>query len=274
VTFKEIPIRRIRVTENIRSDPDGELGGLMETIDRHGMLQPIVVVPRQGWYEVVSGHRRLEAMKARNEATVPCIIRDDLRERDLPAIKLIENVQRKQLSSHELVDIFEQMKAATPVLTLGAIGRMVGKSPTWVALKYRAAKIYNNLIDQGVPEEAVMELTDTELQRLARVADPTERKGIVGRPRKDRKIGEAVKKASSFVPPKPQLRCDSADCIGFTIFMLGRRSLQVLCADDGTYRAVSRVLNQLAYERSRLYIRGKEALKKRGLTRSEEEATA
>ena len=263
MTFKEIPIDNILVKKNIRTDPDGELGGLMETIERHGLLQPVIVVPRDGSYELVSGHRRLEAMRARNEATVPCIIRDDLSTRDLPMVKLIENVQRKQLSSHELVEILDQMRAATPGITLAAIGRLMGKSPTWVALKYRAAEIYANLVEQGMPEAAVGELNDTELRRLARVTDPKERGRIARRAKGKGDIARAVKKASSFVPPKKNFRYDHTEYTGFSVTEIGKCTLQVLCGSESEKRQVSGALNRLAYEHIKLYIRGRDALKKR-----------
>jgi len=95
VTFKEIPIDKIIVNKNIRTDPDGELGGLMETIEKYDLLQPVLVMPKDDHYELISGHRRLNAMKARNEATVPCVVRNDFSEKSIPFIKLIENVQRK-----------------------------------------------------------------------------------------------------------------------------------------------------------------------------------
>ena len=242
--FKEIPIDKIVVNKNIRSDPDGDLGGLMDTIEKHGVLQPMLVRPKEGQYELISGHRRFEAMKARNEVHVPCIVRSDFSDNEIPFVKLIENVQRKQLSSYELVEIFEAMKKATPGLTNERIARMVGKSATWVYFKYKAAKIYMELVDQGLPDRAIDELTEAELLKLAKVKDKSEKKKIVKKARSSREFFELVESASSYIGSRKQesYRNLGLKEAGFKILLSGKYNLLVVCVDEKTQREISSVL--------------------------------
>ena len=86
--FKHIPLETIVTKENIRSEADDELGDLMNSVERYDIIQPILVVPEDGKYVIVVGHRRFAAMKARNEATIPCVIRDDVVEGDRVWIQL------------------------------------------------------------------------------------------------------------------------------------------------------------------------------------------
>jgi len=231
VTFKEIPIKEIKIVKNIRSDPDGELGGLMDTIEKHGVLQPVLVIKRDGFYELVSGHRRLEAMKARNEATIPCIIHGDLYERDIPYVKLIENVQRKQLAAHELVEIFEAMKKEDPKLSNYKIGRMIGKTDNWVSLKYQTARIFNELFDQGVPQEALKDLNDSQLMRIGKIKNKKERVKIV-KETPSQELNQTIKKAKSYETPKKRGTNPKPIGItqaGFAVVHEGTHNLIVLC---------------------------------------------
>jgi len=231
LTFKEIPIDKILVNKNIRTDPDGELGGLMETIEKYDMLQPVLVIPKYGSYELVSGHRRLEAMKARNEATIPCIVRNDISDKSIPFIRLIENVQRKQLSTHELIQIFEEMKKHSPNLTQHEIGRMIGKNGAWVSLKYSIEKIYVELLESGLPEEAIDELKDADLMKLRhRVKSKKERKKIAIAVAEGGEIGPLVEKAESYIEPQKHKSYDpSMKAAGFQMLLSGDHNLLVVC---------------------------------------------
>lgn len=230
--FRNIPLAELDLGEDIRSDVDEEFGGLLESIEKTGgLLQPIIVVPRGHRYELVAGRRRYEAMKARNEATIPAIIRDDLSERDIPLVKLMENVQRKQLTAHELVQIFDEMMAATPGLTKTAIGKMLGKSSTWVATKYKADTIYVQLLEAGVPEECIEDLSEADLRRLGHVKDPEERTEVAekvraarGKEKKERVIREAV----SFEPAKEHKQNDYGRG-GIHIYFTSNDQLYVIC---------------------------------------------
>ena len=243
MTFKEIPIDRIIVNKNIRTDPDGELGGLMETIEKYDMLQPILVIPKDGSYELVSGHRRLEAMKARNEATIPCIVRSDISDKSIPFIRLIENVQRKQLSTHELIQIFEEMKEHSPNLTQHEIGRMIGKTGGWVNLKYSIEKIYVELLESGLPEEAIDELKDSDLMKLRhRVKSKKERKKIAIAVAEGGEIGPLVEKAESYIEPQKHKSYASMRDMGFKMLLSGDHNLLIVCRNPAIKNEIENLL--------------------------------
>jgi ParB/RepB/Spo0J family partition protein len=176
VEVKDIPIDKIYVGKNVRTEPEQDLGGLMESIEKYGVIQPILVMPRaKGTYELVAGHRRLAAMKARHERTIPAVITLDLNARDITYVKLVENVQRRDMSPLELVQAFDALKVANPGLTLTAIGKMLGKSETWVADQYRIATTYDELRAGGMTDAEIRSLTKRDLVELGRVKDPVAR---------------------------------------------------------------------------------------------------
>jgi len=96
----------VRVTQ-IASNHDqprttlGNLDDLVDSIRRHGILEPLLVRRRNGdGYELVSGERRFHAAMIAGIEEVPCI-ELELDDRQALEIALIENLQRKDLTPFE-----------------------------------------------------------------------------------------------------------------------------------------------------------------------------
>ena len=68
-----IAIGKIERRDGAQPDPPVDL---VESIRRHGVLQPLIVQSRQGRLRVVSGHKRLAAATAAGLREVPCLLRD------------------------------------------------------------------------------------------------------------------------------------------------------------------------------------------------------
>ena len=68
---------------------------LVRSIQTHGILQPVVVRPREGHdgYELVAGERRWRAAQTAQLDSIPAIIKP-ISDRDASALALIENIQR------------------------------------------------------------------------------------------------------------------------------------------------------------------------------------
>jgi len=92
----EIELERLRPFDGhpFKVEPDAMMLQLTESIRHYGVLTPLIVRPRkEGFYEVISGHRRLHAAKALGFRKVPVVIRvfDD----DDAIISMIDsNLQR------------------------------------------------------------------------------------------------------------------------------------------------------------------------------------
>ncbi len=99
--FEMAPIDALTPPErSIRLSEDEELEELVESIRRHGILQPILVRPRGLLYEVVAGERRLKAAKKAGLVEVPVIVRE-MSDEEVAFARLIENLQRRDLSAYE-----------------------------------------------------------------------------------------------------------------------------------------------------------------------------
>ncbi|BAY87894.1 ParB family protein (plasmid) [Calothrix parasitica NIES-267] len=80
-------------------DPE-KLESLTKSINAHGVIEPLLVRPKDGKYELVAGERRLRASKQAGLSEVPVIIRD-LDDTKTSQIRLVENLQREDLNPLE-----------------------------------------------------------------------------------------------------------------------------------------------------------------------------
>ena len=88
-------------------DEDGILE-LADSIKRYGILSPLLVQKREGYYEIVAGERRWRAAKRAGLKTVPVIIRD-MSEREIVEVALIENIQREDLNPIEEAQAYRRL---------------------------------------------------------------------------------------------------------------------------------------------------------------------
>ena len=80
---------------NVRKK-ETDLADLAQSIKEYHVLEPIIVRPRNGKYEIVAGSRRVKASKLIGEKTIPAIIRD-LTDEEAELISYTENAQRNDL---------------------------------------------------------------------------------------------------------------------------------------------------------------------------------
>ncbi len=81
---------------------------LAESIKVYGVIQPIIVTKKDGFYEIIAGERRWRAAKKAGLTEIPCIVRED-NERKNKEIALIENIQREDLNPIEKARGFKQL---------------------------------------------------------------------------------------------------------------------------------------------------------------------
>jgi ParB family chromosome partitioning protein len=114
-------------------------GDLVSSIEASGLLQPVVVRPKDGGFELIAGERRLRAVQQLGWKTIPAVVKD-ADDRTLLTLALIENLQRHDLSAidealgyQRLIDDFGIAHAE--------VARLVGKSRSTVANLLRLLKL-------------------------------------------------------------------------------------------------------------------------------------
>jgi len=81
---------------------DETIEELAKSIKEQGLLQPIVVRKTSDEkYQIISGERRFRALKSLGENEIPAIVREDIDDRQMLELALVENIQREDLNEIE-----------------------------------------------------------------------------------------------------------------------------------------------------------------------------
>ncbi|WP_455662670.1 nucleoid occlusion protein [Pradoshia sp.] len=119
---------------------DEKINELAQTIETHGIIQPIVVRELQeGRYEIIAGERRFRAVSKLGWATIPAII-NNLSDTETASVALIENLQREELSPIEEAYAYSQL-IELHQLTQEGLANQLGIGQSTVANKLRLLKL-------------------------------------------------------------------------------------------------------------------------------------
>ena len=161
-----------------------ELDGLCQSISEMGLIQPLLVRPIDGdSYQVISGHRRLLALRRLSWGRVPVRI---LKVSALQAarIRLSENRHREPLQLHELAELLERTFLGSDNQSLQQVSQHLGLSASEVSTLLSVLKTPPRLRDSNEVSEArsleplaedVGETVDCECEDPTSRGDQTER---------------------------------------------------------------------------------------------------
>lgn len=129
---KGVVTLRLTEIEPNRNQPradfdENSLSELTESIQKHGLIQPIVVRPTSsGAYQIVAGERRWRACRMAGLIEVPVVIKE-LDDRNYFEVALVENLQREDLNPVEEAQGYRTLVEAYG-LTQEQVAESVGKS--------------------------------------------------------------------------------------------------------------------------------------------------
>lgn len=185
------------------------LDELARSIRAHGLIQPIVVRPVDGRYEIVAGERRWRAAQVAGLQRVPIVIRNVPAGDDgtLLQLALIENIQREDLNPIEEATAYRRLVDQFH-LTQDQIAAAVSKDRSTVANTIRLLKLPPDVQDHVAAgrlsmghARALLTLEDNgAIRKLA--ADAVTRGHSV------RQVEDLVRKLTSAAPARPVRRTD------------------------------------------------------------------
>ncbi len=131
--IRRLPISQIRAnpSQPRRRFDQAALDELAASVREHGVLQPILVRPLDGGYEIVAGERRWRAAQAAQLHDMPALVRS-LDDSSAFEIALIENVQRSDLNAIEEARGYQRLSSDFGH-TQDALAKIVGKARSHVA---------------------------------------------------------------------------------------------------------------------------------------------
>ena len=130
-------VREIRI-EEIAPNPyqprvhfnEVALKELSESIKRHGLLQPIIVIEKADGYMLLAGERRLRASKLAGFTKIKAIVAD-IESKNLRELALIENIQREDLNPVELAIAYKELIEEYKITQEG-LSEVIHKSRTQI----------------------------------------------------------------------------------------------------------------------------------------------
>ena len=147
---------------------------LAESIKEYGLIQPIIVTEKEGYYSIIAGERRWRACKLAGLEEIPVIVRED-DEKKNNEIALIENIQREDLNPFEKALGIKNLMNAYG-LTQEEVAKKLGKSRSAIANTIRILNLEPRVLEfakQGKLTEghckALLAITDPEKQYMMAV---------------------------------------------------------------------------------------------------------
>lgn len=124
-------LREIKLTD-IVPDPDQPrrnfdeeaLQEMAQSVAEHGVIQPIIVTPVDGKYQIVAGERRFRGATIAGLEKIPALVRT-LSDQHKLELSLIENIQRRDLNILETATAYLKLRDQFN-LSLEEIGKRVG----------------------------------------------------------------------------------------------------------------------------------------------------
>lgn len=146
---KEV-IKKVEQTINInkiepnKSQPrknfdEDSLSELADSIKQFGVIEPLVVVKRKGFYEIIAGERRWRAARLAGLKEVPVVIKD-YTDQEIVEIALIENIQREDLNPIEEALAYDRLIKEFN-LKQDEVAERVSKSRTTITNALRLLKL-------------------------------------------------------------------------------------------------------------------------------------
>jgi len=136
---REVLPPAFRVREGDESELSGDMYDLTRSVKAQGVLQPIVVRPKDGGMELVVGGRRLQAARHALAKAVPAMVMEMTDAEALEAM-LVENVHRRDMSDVQKGFCLRKLMEVAPERypSQQALGERVGKSQDWVSRHIQA----------------------------------------------------------------------------------------------------------------------------------------
>jgi ParB family transcriptional regulator, chromosome partitioning protein len=162
--FCQIPIQNITVSTRVLRNPRVSLEDLLISIKQKGLINPPLVRIKSDHYELIAGHRRLEACKLLGWQNITCHI-VDVDDKNAYEISIIENVQQKSMTPIEEARAFKEYVDAFGWGSESDLAQRIGKSQEYVSRRIRLLTLPESL-QKDVLEGRISVSTAEELLPL------------------------------------------------------------------------------------------------------------
>ena len=153
---------------------------LSDSIKVHGVIQPLVLRKVGNKYEIIAGERRYKASCMAGLKQVPAIVRD-LSDDESAEVALIENVQRKNLTSIEEAQSYKTL-LDRGYMTQEDLAQKIGVAQSTIANKMRLLNLCDEVQDALLNEK----ISERHARSLLQLSNPDDQKRMLDRIIKER----------------------------------------------------------------------------------------
>lgn len=181
---------------------------LAESIKQYGVLQPLLVLDKKEYYEIIAGERRWRAAKIAGIKEIPVIVKEYSKQ-EIVEISLIENIQRENLNPIEEAMAFKRLLEEFQ-LKQDEVAERVAKSRAAVTNSLRLLKLEKKVQEMLVDEM----LTTGHARALLAITDPAEQVELATRVFDEKlSVRETEKLIKSMLEPakKNEIKEDPAE---------------------------------------------------------------
>lgn len=141
-SLEELPVERIvpNPSQPRKTFDDESIQELARSIEKVGLIQPLVVRRSGGNYELISGERRLRAVESLGMDKVLCIVDRHTQDSDSALMAIIENLQREDLNFFEEAECYSMLISELG-FTQEELAERIGKSQSFIANKLRLLRL-------------------------------------------------------------------------------------------------------------------------------------
>jgi ParB family chromosome partitioning protein len=145
--IEDIDLSQIKLSSRPLRAEAGDVGSLVESIGRNGLLQPIVVRVIGNYFEIIAGNRRFLACKHLSLRKIPCHI-IDLSDKEAYELSLIENTQRRSMNPIEEGQAYIRYIKDYGWGGVSELAKVIGKSQEYVSKRIKLLQLPKELQDE------------------------------------------------------------------------------------------------------------------------------
>ena len=181
---------------------EDKLNELKESIEKNGLLQPIIVKKAVKGYYIIAGERRYRAFELLGKKEIPAIIKE-MTDEEMMIFAVLENLQREDLSALEESESYKNLMDKMS-LTQEELAKKLGKSRPYIANSLRLLKLpteIKNKLEQELisaahartllslkTKKAMVEVCDLVIERKMSVRELEEYVAKLLKPKEVKKV--------------------------------------------------------------------------------------
>ena len=178
---------------------------LSESIKRHGLIQPIIVIEKDGGYMLIAGERRFRATKLLGESKIKAIVAD-IESQSLRELALIENIQREDLNPIELANSYKELIDEYKI-TQDGLANIIHKSRVQITNTMRLLSL-STVTQEYIKEGKLTQGHAKVIVGLEPNDEKTAVDTIIGQRLSVRETENLVKNLKNKLSPKAALKLD------------------------------------------------------------------